>query len=365
MKPRPYMKPKGRPTNCPASNDKTDQLKAMLANAQATAHAYDVKSGITVSAGIDRWLSLHTIGNKPRSVDFNKEVVKFIRDRWPEAMGRSVEQVTEEECLAFAESVAHYSASRYNGVVSALRSAIPAAAVLPRKNPPHLDHNIPTPEELNRYLAALDTAQRGHSGLVVRFLVHTGMRITEACLLKWSDVYEDHVMARAETTKSGKPRAIPFIKGTREVLKALKKVSRGGMVLPQRECKIAFKYASALTGLPRYSHHTFRHYFATRCILCGVDIPTVAKWLGHQDNGVLLLKTYCHLLDEHSVAMAERVKLGATLANPEALVALDVEAGNQRPVIPSNFGMEKAEPENIIMFQFRPPLQPLQQKAIP
>lgn len=359
----------GRPTDSPASNDKTDQLKAALANAQTKAHAYDVKSGITVSDGIDRWLSLHTIGNKPRSVDFNKEVVKFIKARWPEAMGKNVEQVTEAECLAFAESVAHYSASRYNGIISALRTAIPAAVILPRKNPPHLDHRIPTPEEFNRYLAALDTAQSGHSGLVVRFLAHTGMRITEAWLLKWSDVHEDHIMARAETTKSGKPRAIPFIKGTREVLKALKKVSHGGTVLPHRTCKTAFKYASRLTGLPRYSHHTFRHYFATRCILSGVDIPTVAKWLGHQDNGVLLLKTYCHLLDEHSVVMAERVKLGAALANPESLVSLDVEANNQRPVIPSRFGTGSVEDlskrENIIMFQFRPATPPDERKAIP
>jgi len=36
----------------------------------------------------------------------------------------------------------------------------------------------------------------------------------------------------------------------------------------------------------------------------GVDVPTVARWLGHKDGGALLMKTYSHLLQEHSQAMA-------------------------------------------------------------
>jgi hypothetical protein len=29
----------------------------------------------------------------------------------------------------------------------------------------------------------------------------------------------------------------------------------------------------------------------TRCIESGIDIPTVSRWLGHQDGGVLAMKT--------------------------------------------------------------------------
>ena len=52
-----------------------------------------------------------------------------------------------------------------------------------------------------------------------------------------------------------------------------------------------------------------RHFFATRC-LESVDVPTVAKWLGHQDGGVLLLQTYSHVNDEHGMASAQKVKCG-------------------------------------------------------
>jgi len=42
--------------------------------------------------------------------------------------------------------------------------------------------------------------------------------------------------------------------------------------------------------------HGFRHLFATRCIESGVDIPTVSRWLGHQDGGALCMKTYGPLM---------------------------------------------------------------------
>ncbi len=50
-----------------------------------------------------------------------------------------------------------------------------------------------------------------------------------------------------------------------------------------------------------------RHLFATRCIESGVPIPTVAKWLGHNDGGVLAMQTYGHLRDKHSADMAQKV----------------------------------------------------------
>ena len=80
-------------------------------------------------------------------------------------------------------------------------------------------------------------------------------------------------------------------------------------MLPQAECKRSLQQACKAAELPRLSHHDFRHLFATRCIQSGVDIPTVARWLGHSDGGALLQRTYFHLVDEHSRKMAERVTI--------------------------------------------------------
>lgn len=50
----------------------------------------------------------------------------------------------------------------------------------------------------------------------------------------------------------------------------------------------------------------------------GVDVKTVASWLGHKDGGRLLLERYTHLRSEHSQEMAKRIRFGN---EPE--VALD------------------------------------------
>jgi integrase len=54
-------------------------------------------------------------------------------------------------------------------------------------------------------------------------------------------------------------------------------------------------------------HHCFRHFFATTCIESGVDIPTIARWLGHSDGGALAMRTYGHLRAEHSAGQALKV----------------------------------------------------------
>jgi hypothetical protein len=56
-------------------------------------------------------------------------------------------------------------------------------------------------------------------------------------------------------------------------------------VLGVRKFKRALLRACRILGLSRLTHHDMRHLFATRCIERGVDIPTVAKWLGHKDGG--------------------------------------------------------------------------------
>jgi integrase len=75
-------------------------------------------------------------------------------------------------------------------------------------------------------------------------------------------------------------------------------------VMLVRECQKAMDRAAQVVGMTRITHHDLRHLFATRCIESGVDIPTVSKWLGHKDGGALAMKTYGHLRNEHSQAMA-------------------------------------------------------------
>jgi len=73
------------------------------------------------------------------------------------------------------------------------------------------------------------------------------------------------------------------------------------------ECQKSIDRAAKLTGAKRIARHDLRRLFATRCVESGVDIPTVSRWLGHQDGGALCMKTYGHLRDQHSTTEAKKV----------------------------------------------------------
>jgi integrase len=222
----------------------------------------------------------------------------------------NVHEITEQNVTDFVLSVAHYSASRYNAILCAVKATVPAARSLKRRRVTLKDRPLISQTEFSRLLEELDKRPQSHAGLVIRFLSHTGLRINEARQLRWADVQDNFFLCPGTITKNGYPRMIPFVNGIADVLARLRSVTgQGETILPQSEVKRSLNTACELASVPHLSHHDFRHLFATRCIQSGVDIPTVARWMGHRDGGALLSKTYFHLADEHSRRMAAKVEI--------------------------------------------------------
>ena len=260
----------------------------------------------TVGEALGQWLTKHSIGRKPRSVDFNEEIASIVRAQWPGPLEAAPASVSAEQVMEFAGRVAHYCPSRWNALVSAVRFVSPEGRALPRRRLRAKERPVISQGEFKRVLEECDRLPKSRAGLVVRFLIHTGLRITEARLLRWADVQDDCLRVPGSVTKSGLPRAVPFINGIRDTLERLRALG-GDFVLPRPAVRMGIYKACAQAGVPRLSHHDFRHLFATRCVQSGVDLPTVARWLGHQDGGALLARLYFHLVDEHSRKMAGRV----------------------------------------------------------
>jgi hypothetical protein len=150
-------------------------------------------------------------------------------------------------------------------------------------------------------------------GDLIEFLAFSGCRLDEAKNIKWADVEKTGIWVHGdaeEGTKGNERRLIPIIPPMAALLKDMRETprhyrgDREGYILAVCEAQKALTKACAAVGAKRLTHHDLRHLFATRCIESGVDIPTVARWLGHKDRGVLALKTYGHLRSEHSQAMA-------------------------------------------------------------
>jgi integrase len=267
------------------------------------------KHRMTLHSSLHTWAALRAGVVKPRTRDYHRELIEFIGRKWPEKLQTRVIEITDQDLGVFIGRIEPLSDTRFNGIVTMLRGTVPRAKNLRRRRLQIKERPLLNQLEFSRLLMELDRRPRSCSGLVIRFLAHTGLRIEEARRLKWSDVHEDSFLVPGAATKNGRPRVIPFVNGIRGVLGELRGTGAGELILPQAECKRSLQTACRRAGLPRLSHHSFRHHFATRCIESGVDVPTVARWLGHQDGGALLGRTYFHLVDEHSRKMAGRVRI--------------------------------------------------------
>lgn len=260
--------------------------------------------------GLELWLTSHSLGRRERSRKYNQEIAAIIQRNWA-APWKPIAIITEDEILEFAQKIAHYSASRWNAIVSALRAIVPGRVKLNRRRVRIREFTPPSQEEFAALLAECDRkSPRSQAGLIVRFLALTGLRIAEARGLRWCNVLNDRIEVPGSITKNGRPRYLPKIPGIDPVLDRLRAIG-GPFVLPRKDCRKAIATACKTVGLPKLTHHCFRHLFATRCIESGVDPQTVARWLGHQDGGALLSRTYFHLIDEHSWRMAARVQMPA------------------------------------------------------
>jgi integrase len=181
---------------------------------------------------------------------------------------------------------------------------------------------IPSKEDFRALVAELRNGHRatGEAANFVEFLAYSGTRQAEAAAVCWRDVNFDlgllTITGGTDGTKNHQHRTIPLFPPLRRLLgqmKASRPAANGGTKLFSiASAHLQIHRACKRLGLPRYGHHSMRHFFCSNCIEAGVDFLTLSRWVGHSDGGVLIGKTYGHLRQEHSVAMAKRVTFDAT-----------------------------------------------------
>ena len=271
---------------------------------------------------------------KPRTKAYYGEILKKTVSVWPNWDATPVTKVTKVDCMEWSTRMAGCSPSVFNHAVGLLRktlnvgvengaiylnhaNSIPKARITQRRL------ILPSFDEFNRFVLAIESSGSGWSqpcADLVRFLAYGGFRRSEAAQISWSDVDQEkgtiHVHGDPQHgTKSGKARQVPIIPEMGTLLQRLGSLRHHGettdRVMQVRECQKAMDRAAAEVGMVRITHHDLRHLFATRCIESGVDIPTVSRWLGHQDGGALAMKVYGHLRDDHSQEMAKKVSFSA------------------------------------------------------
>jgi integrase len=172
----------------------------------------------------------------------------------------------------------------------------------------------PTKKQIDDILDSIRSQKKAASVSAagfVGFLAFSGCRVEEARCVRWEDLNPDWswvtITGGKHGTKNSTVRRIPVSAPLREILTAMHHPDASGPVFPVGRPRAALNNACTRLQLPHLRIHDLRHFFASWCIESSIDIATVAKWLGHKDGGVLLMKTYGHIGDQHSLDSAGKL----------------------------------------------------------
>jgi integrase len=144
--------------------------------------------------------------------------------------------------------------------------------------------------------------------------IHTGARAGEQFGLRWDrvDLKQKFVQLPNKRTESGKWRFVPLNAIALAALKELRErnptspwvfVNRKGEKL--RGQRDWFEPAVKTSGVKDYTWHCNRHTFASRLVMAGVDLRTVAQLMGHRT--IQMTMRYAHLAPDHQQNAVERL----------------------------------------------------------
>jgi len=159
---------------------------------------------------------------------------------------------------------------------------------------------VPTETEIDQVIAG---CSRKFTPLL-QLLKETGMRIGEACQLRWTDIDLENGTVRVTPEKGSNPRMLQISSKLKAMLSELQSDAKSEEVFPrsvrnqrrifqrQRE-RIAKKLRDP--RIAKITFHTFRHFKATMEYHKTKDILHVMRILGHKNINNTLI--YTHLVD--------------------------------------------------------------------
>ncbi len=174
--------------------------------------------------------------------------------------------------------------------------------------------------------------------LLIYITLYTGLRIGEACALRWEDIdlntrliYVRHTLSRSWVWENGVKhsflsigppktnssfRCIPICSKLYSIIEGFEYRKLHGYILSNdeqnfispRTFEYRYKAILKLAGIRYVNFHALRHTFATRCIERGVDVKSLSEILGHA-NVTTTLNTYVHSSMELKRIQLEKITL--------------------------------------------------------
>jgi integrase len=311
------------------------------------AHGVDPFAGPppTFAEFADRWMQDYAIPrNRPTTI---KEKRKFLRLHLLPVFGRlRLDQISDQRVEQFAARMTEQGLSpkTVNNALSVFRTCLATARrwrlvraipEIPWLRVPETAFRVLTTEEESALVNACDI---GFWQTLVVFILHTGVRFSEAAALTWEDLLLDRPQpvirickggaeGKPGPTKTGSHREVPLDPVVLQLLERLPRWNErifptpgGKQMHPSSKSKYLYRFCDR-AGIKRHGWHVLRHTYATRLASTVVPVPVVQKLLGH--TTLKMTMRYVHV-DPKTMA--------ATASVVVAVMAAPSEFG--RPVVP-------------------------------
>ena len=153
-----------------------------------------------------------------------------------------------------------------------------------------------------------------HIEPLIILAMNTGMRKGELLSLTWADINfeREFVTVKADNAKSGKARHIPLNQKAKSALLNWKLdcdssrwIFEGENGHPLKDFKKAWVALLENAKITDFRFHDFRHHFASKLVMAGVDLNTTRELLGHGSLDMTI--RYAHLAPEHKAEAVNRI----------------------------------------------------------
>ena len=215
--------------------------------------------------------------------------------------GRKPHQLDREAVRCFLETLVDGGAqpATLAGHISAIRTVFDKMCgrnVTLGLATPRQQKRIPVVPSRNEVVRILEAAPTARDKLIIGLMYATGVRVSEVCSLKWSDLDFDRNQIHVREGKGRVDRMVILPQSFRMVLMRNYEQANGdGWIFPEesarprpsrylssRTAERAVARARDLAGIKkRITPHSLRHGFATHLLENGTDIRFIQKMLGH------------------------------------------------------------------------------------
>lgn len=170
--------------------------------------------------------------------------------------------------------------------------------------------DVMTVEEIDTLIGAIDrTSREGQRNrAILETLYSCGLRVSELCALRLSDLYLDEGFIKVEG-KGNKQRLVPISPKAVKELRNYFPDRNEGLIKPGYEDYVfisrfgknisrimvfhIIKELAGMTGIKKtVSPHTFRHSFATHLLEGGANLRAIQCMLGHESIGTTEIYTH-------------------------------------------------------------------------